>query len=174
MNSKELFLLTADQLCIDAFGEMLKDYSAAGTPFLGMLDQSEYYGFEKVCYFHSIGQFLPKGSTPYTRYFLCDMDGRIYAQGDVRHAPTEELTYYAGYLGYGVLPSVRQQGYGSAICNKLLERAGKYYSDVIITCNSENDASRCIIEKNGGVLMDIRYWQKRNCYMRRYSVKMPQ
>ncbi|MDD6204957.1 MAG: GNAT family N-acetyltransferase [Firmicutes bacterium] len=169
----DLSLLTCSELSVNAFGEMLKDYAAAGTPFLGMYSRDDYAAFERMCAFHSCGKYLPKGNTPYTRYFLCDSDGNIYAQGDVRHSPTPELTYYSGYIGYGVLPSMRLQGYGTLMCRLLLEKAARYYGRVIITCKSDNAGSRRIIEKNGGILLDIRYWSKRGAFMRRYAVDTP-
>ena len=109
MDTSDLVLLTAPQLSREAFGEMLRDYSRAGTPFLGMYDQSDYDDFCAMCVMHSQGKRLPHGNTPYTRYFLCDRAGNICAQGDVRHAPTPELTDYSGYLGYGVPPSMRRR-----------------------------------------------------------------
>ena len=91
----------------------------------------------------------------------------------LRHSPTPELTYYSGYIGYGVLPSMRLQGYGTLMCRLLLEKAARYYDRVIITCKSDNTGSRRIIEKNGGILLDIRYWSKRGAFMRRYAVDTP-
>ena len=99
MDTSDLVLLTAPQLSREAFGEMLRDYSRAGTPFLGMYDQSDYDDFCAMCVMHSQGKRLPHGNTPYTRYFLCDRAGNICAQGDVRHAPTPELTDYSGVSG---------------------------------------------------------------------------
>ena len=167
----KLKLLTCSEITPEAFGELIRDYKEFGTPFLGMHNQDDYFNFERICYFHSNGDYLPKGNTPYTRYFLCDDAGNIYAQGDVRHAPTDELTTYSGYIGYGVLPSKRRQGYGTIMCAKLLEKASEFYKEVIITCRDDNMGSRKVIEKNGGVLLEIRYWKKNDCFMRRYMVK---
>ncbi len=170
MDTSDLVLLTAPQLSREAFGEMLRDYSRAGTPFLGMYDQSDYDDFCAMCVMHSQGKRLPRGNTPYTRYFLCDRAGNICAQGDVRHAPTPELTDFSGYLGYGVPPSMRRRGYGTVMCARLLETAWQYYDSVIITCRFDNEASRRVIETNGGRLLDVRWWKKNACFMRRYAV----
>ena len=152
MDTSDLALLTAPQLSREAFGEMLRDYSRAGTPFLGMYDQSDYDDFCAMCVMHSQGKRLPRGNTPYTRYFLCDRAGNICAQGDVRHAP------------------MRRRGYGTVMCARLLETAWQYYDSVIITCRFDNEASRRVIEKNGGRLLDVRWWKKNACFMRRYAV----
>ncbi|MBR3751400.1 MAG: GNAT family N-acetyltransferase [Clostridia bacterium] len=170
--SSNLRLLTCSELSVTAFSDMLDDYIAAGTPFLGMCDPDDYYPFERICYFHSKGKYLPRSNTAYTRYFLCDEKGTVYAQGDVRHESNHEQTYYSGYIGYGVLPSKRGCGYGSIMCAKLLEKASEFYSDVIITCRDDNLPSRRVIEKNGGVLLDMRYWIKQESIMRRYSVRV--
>ena len=170
-SQSELTLLTCSQITPFAFAQMLDDYYSVGTPFLGLFDPEDYYAFERMCHYHSEGKYLPKGSTAYTRYFLCDSEGTIYAQGDVRHAKNHEQTYFSGYVGYGVLPSRRQCGYGTVMCAKLVEKAAVYHPEVIITCREDNLPSQKIIIKNGGALLDIRYWKERNSIMRRYGVK---
>ena len=172
--SSDLTLLDCSQITPTAFAQMLDDYFSVGTPFLGMFNPEDYFPFERMCYYHSQGKYLPKNSTAYTRYFLCDHNGNIYAQGDVRHAPNHEQTYFSGYIGYGVLPSKRKCGYGTIMCAKLVEKASQYHSDVIVTCKEDNVASRKVIEKNGGILLDFRYWKERDDIMRRYCIKTTQ
>lgn len=169
--SSDLKLLTCSEISVSAFSDMLDDYYSIGTPFLGMFDAQDYFPFERMCHFHSQGKYLPKNCTPYTRYFLCDKNGVIYAQGDVRHQTNHEQMYFSGYLGYGVLPSKRNCGYGTIMCAKLLEKAAEFYDEVIITCRDDNNPSARVIEKNGGVLLDMRYWIKHESIMRRYAVR---
>lgn len=169
----EYQLVTAQELLPAAFEKMVLEYARFGTPFLGMFSGQDYASFARMCAAHEHGKNLPKGITPYTRYFLTDKQGTIYAQGDVRHAPNRNLTYFSGYLGYGVVPPYRRNGFGTLMCARLLEKArAHHYKSVIITCNTDNIASAKIIEKNGGKLLDIRYWGKQNAFMKRYLVNL--
>ncbi|MBE7091849.1 MAG: GNAT family N-acetyltransferase [Clostridiales bacterium] len=164
-------LVTANMLSLAAFEDMLDDYIVAGTPFLGMTDASMFPYFVRSCIKHSQGIGLGLGVSPYTRYFLVDDDGRIYAQGDLRHKKTKATVLFQGQIGYGVLPSKRKCGYGTLICKLLLEEAKKIgFKDLIITCRDDNTGSQRIIEKNGGVLVEVLFSKKDNTYMRRYNV----
>ena len=110
---KDLTLKTADEISHEAFAA--NSYMRNGTPFLGMTSPADYEAFLRMCRAHESGKRLPRGSVPYTRYFLCDTDGTIYAQGDVRHYPSESLTRFEGYLGYGTVPDYRGMGFGTQI-----------------------------------------------------------
>ena len=137
-----------------------------------MFSAEDYEPFVRMCTAHAHGEHLPRGISTYTRYFLVDSAGTVYAQGDVRHRPTKELTLYSGYLGYGVLPSWRENGFGTLMCGLLIRRARVFYPNgIIITCKTENVPSSKIIEHNGGRLLDIRYWGKQNAFMKRYEVR---
>ena len=170
---KDLFLKTADEIVQSAFADMVNSYVRNGTPFLGMTSIADYEAFLRMCRAHESGKRLPRGSVPYTRYFMCDSTGTIYAQGDVRHYPSESLTRYEGYLGYGTVPDYRGMGFGTQMCRLLLEKARELgYNEVIITCNIENQASARIIEKNGGKLIEICYWQQQQSFMKRYCCQL--
>lgn len=170
---KDLFLKTADEIGQAAFTDMVNSYVRNGTPFLGMTSIADYEAFLRMCRAHESGKRLPRGSVPYTRYFMCDSTGTIYAQGDVRHYPSESLTRYEGYLGYGTVPDYRGMGFGTQMCRLLLEKARELgYTEVIITCNIENQASARIIEKNGGKLIEICYWQQQQSFMKRYCCQL--
>jgi len=164
-------LITADQLTLKAFADMLDDYVVSGKPFLGMTSPFEFSSFIRTCVQHSMGIGLPPAVSPYTRYFLADDNGVIYAQGDVRHVATKRNVTFAGQLGYGVLPSHRGCGYGTLICRLLLEKARENgFDSVIITCRNDNLASARVIEKNGGKLLETRFSFTDRALMRRYLV----
>ncbi len=168
-----MHLVTANILSLSAFSDMIDDYAVNGTPFLGMTSPDIFPYFVRTCIKHSQGLGLGIGVSPYTRYFLVDDTGRIYAQGDVRHKKTRYNVMLAGQLGYGVLPSMRKCGYGTLMCKLLLEEAKKLgFKDVIITCRDDNIGSQKIIEKNGGTLIETIFSKKDNTYMRRYNVNL--
>lgn len=166
-------LVTADELSFSAFADMVDDYAVAGTPFLGMDDPEIFPYFVRSCVKHAAGIGLDKGVSPYTRYFLVDDAGTIYAQGDVRHKATRQNVLYAGQLGYGVLPSKRGCGYGTMICRLLMEKAGERgFKKAIITCRDDNLPSARIIEKNGGRLLQKIVNPKDHVLLRRYEVSL--
>ena len=168
-----MHLVTADMLTYAAFADMIDDYSVAGTAFLGMTKPEIFPYFVRTCVKHSAGIGLGIGVSPYTRYFLVDEKGEIYAQGDVRHKPTKYNVTLAGQLGYGVLPSKRRCGYGTLMCKLLLEEAKKMgFKSVIITCRDDNIGSGKIIEKNGGKLLEVIFSHKDKTNMRRYRVDL--
>lgn len=168
-----MHLITADDLTLNAFSDMIDDYAVNGTPFLGMTDPAVFPYFVRTCVKHSAGIGLGLSVSPYTRYFLVDDSGTVYAQGDVRHKATRENVTFQGQIGYGVLPSKRKCGYGTLICALLLEKAKELgFTEVIITCRDDNVGSAKIIEKNGGVLLETVFYRKESTYMRRYKVNL--
>lgn len=168
-----MHLITADELSLAAFTEMLDDYAANGTPFLQITDPEIFPYFVRTCVKHSTGFGLSLTTSPYTRYFLVDDDGHIFAQGDVRHKPTKENVMFKGQLGYGVLPSKRGCGYGKLMCALLLEKCKeKGFNEVIITCRDDNIASAKIIEHNGGKFQNTVFDKKNDVFLRRYLVNL--
>jgi predicted acetyltransferase len=63
-----------------------------------------------------------------------------------------------GHIGYGVRPSARRRGLASwALGEMLLEaRAALGVDRVLVPCLADNIASARTIERNGGVLEEIR------------------
>ncbi len=166
-----MHLITAAELTFSAFCELIDDYAVSGTPFLGMTKPDIFPYFVRTCIKHSAGIGLEKGVSPYTRYFMVDESGTVYAQGDVRHEATKFNVLVAGQLGYGVPPSKRKCGYGTKMCALLIEKAHEMgFERIIITCRDENTASAKIIESNGGKLLETVFLKKEKINMRRYEV----
>jgi predicted acetyltransferase len=69
-----------------------------------------------------------------------------------------------GHIGYDVRPSARRQGQATAmLCAAKPWAARLGLTRALITCNSDNVASRRVIETNGGVFIDqlderLRFW----------------
>jgi len=118
----------------------------------------------------SRGVGLTEGRVPVTECWLI-RDGRdVVAVSGLRHRLTPHLEHEGGHIGYGVRPSQRRKGYGTAVCRLTLQKARAMgMTRVLITCDTDNVASARIIETNGGALenrviaretgkMKNRYW----------------
>lgn len=91
---------------------------------------------------------------PQTDYWL--VSGNEYiGRVSIRHELNEYLEKVGGHIGYDIRPTERQKGYGKRILELGLEKARELgLEKVLLTCHTDNTASRKIIERNGGVLRD--------------------
>ncbi len=80
-------------------------------------------------------------------------DNTVVGIIEFRRLVTPILQKYGGNIGYSVAPSERRKGYASKMLKLLLpicKELGE--SNVLLTCDPVNTASRKTIVKNGGVL----------------------
>ncbi|MDA1368867.1 GNAT family N-acetyltransferase [Glycomyces algeriensis] len=105
----------------------------------------------------------PADFVPSTTYWWTEGDtylGRI----NLRHRLNEQLSDIGGHIGYDVRPTARRRGHATAMLAAVLPLAADLGIDkALITCDTENTASRKVIEANGGVLEDerggrLRFW----------------
>jgi predicted acetyltransferase len=84
----------------------------------------------------------------------------------IRHRLTPVLLEEGGHIGYDVRPSARRLGHATAMLRAALPIARELgITLALITCDTDNEASRRVIETNGGVLEDERngkqrYWAR--------------
>ncbi len=87
--------------------------------------------------------------------YLCIDRGKLIGLLSIRYDLPEELTQKFGDIGYGVRPSERNKGYGTAMLRHALTVCKQQGKDkVILGCYKDNLASAAIIRKNGGVLIE--------------------
>lgn len=80
----------------------------------------------------------------------------------VRHRLTPYLLEAGGHIGYSVRPGARRRGVAAAALAQGLEiAAGLGIDPVLITCDTDNTASRRTIEGAGGALEDVREGKRR-------------
>ncbi|MDS1271332.1 GNAT family N-acetyltransferase [Lipingzhangella sp. LS1_29] len=73
----------------------------------------------------------------------------------IRHELSDALRSHGGHLGYEVRPSARGRGHATAMLRAALPWAAKLGIDpALMTCDVINVASRRVIEKSGGSLVD--------------------
>jgi len=106
---------------------------------------------------------LPEGIVPATTLWWVDGDEYI-GRLSIRHELTDWLRELGGHIGYVVRPSARRRGHARAMLAAALPIAHDLGIDpVLLTCDTDNAASRRVIEANGGVFEDqredkLRYW----------------
>lgn len=98
-----------------------------------------------------VGCNLPKGHVPST--FLFGFVGvKIVGRIMIRHQLNDFLRRIGGHIGYGVIPSERGKGYAKKMFKKSLDVAKLIgLEKVLVSCNEDNNPSRKIIERYGGI-----------------------
>jgi len=82
----------------------------------------------------------------------------------IRHELNDWLREVGGHIGYDVRRSRRREGHATAMLREALAIAHDLGIEcALLTCDEDNVASRIVIERNGGVLEDVRngklrYW----------------
>lgn len=90
--------------------------------------------------------------------------GEYLGRLSIRHRLTDFLLNVGGHIGYVVRPSARCRGHATAMLAAARPvTAGLGIDPALVTCDLDNEASRKVIERNGGVLEDardtkLRYW----------------
>lgn len=105
----------------------------------------------------------PEGFVPSTTLWYVERTeylGRLA----IRHRLTQFLLDIGGHIGYDVRPSARRRGYATAMLRAALPVARDLGVErALVTCDTDNVASRKVIEANGGIFEDerngkLRYW----------------
>ncbi|KAF5884573.1 MULTISPECIES: GNAT family N-acetyltransferase [Rhizobium] len=92
---------------------------------------------------------------PLTTRLFWIWDGEFCGSISLRfQAGTEELPpEVSGHVGYSVVPWKQRNGHATAALSLLMAVASKEgLNRVVVLCNEDNDASRRVIERNGGEL----------------------
>ena len=111
-----------------------------------------------------MGIKLPENRVPSIQLVLFDESGHALGFLNLRLRLNEGLLNYAGHIGYSIRPSERGKGYAKEALRQGLQVAKeKNIHRALVTCSTENPASRAVILANGGELEDVRngterYW----------------
>ncbi|GHJ44077.1 acetyltransferase [Catellatospora sp. TT07R-123] len=98
----------------------------------------------------------PEGMVHATYWWVVDR-GEIVGSISLRHELNDFLLHAGGHIGYGIRPAARGRGLAGWALAEVLGHARALGLDrVLVTCKDDNTASARTIERNGGVLEDVR------------------
>lgn len=113
---------------------------------------------------HEMGINLPEGWVPDIQLVAFAKDGKAVGFLNLRLHLNDYLLEEGGHIGYSIRPSERGKGYAKEALRQGLQVAKeKNIYRALVTCSTENPASRAVILANGGKLEDVRngterYW----------------
>ena len=113
---------------------------------------------------HEMGINLPEGWVPDIQLVAFSEKGQAVGFLNLRLLLSNFLLEAGGHIGYSIRPSERGKGYAKESLRQGLQIAKeKNIKRALVTCSTENLASRAVILANGGVYEDVRngterYW----------------
>ena len=146
--------------------EMLEDFEATGGRRDGFFGGADfvYEDWLETIQLAEVGLGLPEGFVPYIQLMTFTADGQAVGFLNLRLLLNDHLLQEGGHIGYSIRPSARGKGLAKEQLRQGLQVAkSKNIRQVLVTCDSDNAASRAVILANGGALEDIRggkerYW----------------
>ncbi len=141
----------------DSIKEYRKELLDCGSKFDGCSNLQNYENIEKWDLNNKLFEktdTLPPGySIAYQYLYMCNDD----VVGMVSFRPLalshQALKQYGGHIGYNIRPRYRKQGIGTKMLKEFLIICKNDYkiNKILITCLENNEGSKRIIIKNGGV-----------------------
>ena len=151
----------------EAILEMMAEFEETQSAHAGGFWDAENFDYEEwleTNHNKEMGIGLLENRVPSIQFVSFDDVGRALGFLNLRLRLNEGLLNYAGHIGYSIRPSERGKGYAKESLRQGLQVAKeKNIKRALVTCSTENPASRAVIIANGGQFEDVRngterYW----------------
>ena len=160
-------------LC-DSYRELISEFVAHGNPlvpFTLSFDNTDFDAFLSKLADCAKGVGVPDGFVAHSTFWLVRDWTEVVGVSNIRHSLTPSLLRDGGSIGYGIRPTARCQGLGTAILRLSLLRAWALGAErALITCAKQNVASAEVIVRNGGVLESEEFLPNRGEVVQRYWI----
>lgn len=158
----------------DSYRELITEFVDHGNPlvpFTLSFDNTDFDAFLSKLADCAKGLGVPDGYAAHSTFWLVRDWTEVVGVTNIRHTLTPALLRQGGSIGYGIRPTARSQGLGTAILRlSLLRAAGLGVERALITCAKENVASATVIVRNGGVLESEEFLAERGEVIQRYWI----
>lgn len=151
----QITLKSPSESYIDSFFDAMAEFEAEGDhQFLQSMTRDQFPLHVQRLHDLANGINLKEGYIPSKEFWITDADGfagRIIL-GLTFIPPPERVGHH---VGYAIRPSKRRNWYATKALQLLCDEARKLrIFKLMPTCGADNVASRKVIERNGGVLLD--------------------
>lgn len=147
--------------------DMMAEFEATQSAHDGGFWDAENFDYEEWLERNrdmEMGLGIPDGWVPAVQLVAFARDGQAVGFLNLRLRLSDYLLEVGGHIGYSIRPSARGQGLAKEQLRQGLQVAkSKNIKRALVTCDSDNAASRAVILTNGGALEDVRggkerYW----------------
>ena len=147
--------------------EMMAEFEKYQSPHDGGFWDTKNFSYEEWLESNQnqeMGINLTEGWVPAIQLVAFSVKGKAIGFLNLRLCRSNFLLEEGGHIGYSTRPSERGKGYAKESLRQGLQVAkGKNIKRALVTCSTENPASRAVILANGGELEDVRngterYW----------------
>ena len=146
-------------------------YGSALVPFTLSFDNTDFDAFLSQLADCAKGVGVPEGFVAHSTFWLVRDWNEVVGVSNIRHSLTPDLLRDGGSIGYGIRPTARCQGLGTALLRlSLLRATGLGVERALITCAKQNVASAAVIVRNGGVLESEEFLPDRGEVVQRYWI----
>ncbi|WP_236344374.1 GNAT family N-acetyltransferase [Paenibacillus plantiphilus] len=140
----------------DQYLSFYNDWISSGediVPWVVDRDPSDFEAMLEFIYSEDSEEKLTHSDwVPHSTYWLIDERDSLVGAVNIRHRLNQKLLNGGGHIGYGIRPSFRRRGYGSAILAQALQIIRQIGVDkVLLVCDKGNNGSEKTIVKQGGI-----------------------
>jgi len=179
MNDSPLYLAKPDLVHYEAYRAMREEWLADGSqlsPWFLNLPVGSVEDFARLVKQLNDAQFAnaDPGYCTTTSYLVFDRAGTLVGASSLRHYLTLEGIRYFGHIGYGIRPGQRRKGYAKEQLRQALVwcKEELKLDKVLITCLTDNEASRRTILGAGGVYDGTVHEEEQNIDLERYWITL--